>query len=63
MEMMRTDHGLIKNDISGDQILGVDSGGSRLSHRSHMRQSTLSCTIIFLITWQVFLICTTSNQL
>ena len=38
-------------------------GGSRLSHRSHMRQSTFSCTTIFLVTWKVFLICTSSNQL
>ena len=40
-----------------------DRGGSRLSHRSHMRQSTFSCTTIFLVTWKVFLICTSSNQL
>ena len=41
----------------------IARGGSRLSHWSHMRQSTFSCTIIFLVTWKVLLICTTSNQL
>ena len=47
--------------------LGWARGGSRLLHRSHMQQSTFSCTTIFLVTWNAFLLCTIkfvpSNQL
>jgi len=47
----------------GVAVARLARGGSRLSHRSHLRKSTFSCTTIFLVTWKVFLICTTSNQL